>query len=199
MVTCQSGIAGAAKKDRLSISRPRSRRESSTKGVLLIGSDFQAVGVCRALAQQKVPTFLLETEVGIARYSRHVHRRAAKHDLLTANDSVDYLLNLAEKQSLAGWVVFCVDDETVEFLAKNHPRLSEAFVLSVLPWETTRKFFEKDRASDLVRRCGVQVPTVYPSSSLNELLAAEIRYPVVLKPTFKKTITTRRKKSCLCL
>ncbi len=64
-------------------------------GVLLIGADFQALGVARALAEQKIPFALLETETGIARYSRNVTKRFVKHDLLTAEDSIDFMLELA--------------------------------------------------------------------------------------------------------
>ncbi len=160
--------------------------EPHAVGVLLIGADFQALGVARALAEQHVPVFLLEPEPGIARYSRFIRRRLAKHDLLTDSGSVDFMLQLAENASLKDWVIFCVDDGTVEFLAKNHAALSRKYIVSVPAWEVTQNFYEKDRAAELARRTGIPVPIAYPSASLDELLEADIAYPAVLKPTFKK-------------
>jgi D-aspartate ligase len=155
-------------------------------GVLLIGSDFQALGVARALAAQKIPFALLETETGIARYSRSTTNRFVKHDLLTADDSIDFLLDLASSQSLEGWCVFCVNDETIEFLAKNHDALSTKFRLAVMPWDVTQRFYEKDQAGKAAEQAGIPIPRVYTSSTLEELLASEPQFPLVLKPTFKK-------------
>lgn len=159
---------------------------AKTVGVLIIGADFQAVGVARSLAEESIPVALLETEAGIARYSNAISQRFVKRDLLTADDSVAYLLRLAETHSLEGWSVFCVNDETIEFLARNHKALSTKYVLSVLPWETSQKFYEKNQAGEAAIQAGIPVPRVYPSATLEELLASEPEYPVVLKPTFKK-------------
>ncbi len=47
---------------------------------------------------------------------------------------------------LEGWCVFCVTMKRFEFLAKNHQSLSSTYRLSVMPWEVTQNFYEKDRA-----------------------------------------------------
>lgn len=172
---------------------PTSLAQTRTVGVLLIGADFQALGVARALAVENIPVFLLEQERGIARFSRFIARRQAKHDLLTDPTAVDYLLRLAEQESLHDWVIFCVDDETVEFLAKNRAALSQSFVVPVPEWDVTKNFYEKDRAYRLAQRAGIPVPTFYPSGSLDELANQDIAYPVVLKPTFKKNYYNRTK------
>lgn len=166
--------------------RERVAIAEQTKGVLLIGADFQALGVVRALNEAGIPVFLLEQERGIAWASRYVSRRKSKCDLLTDPGSVDWLLELAKTEKMQGWPIFCVDDDTVEFLAKNHETLSTSFVLPVPKWTTTQKFFEKNQSSVVASECGIPVPIEYPSSSLEELLASEIQYPVILKPTFKK-------------
>jgi D-aspartate ligase len=162
------------------------RTIAKTVGVLLIGADFQAVGVARSLAEECIPVALLETEAGIARFSNAIGQRFVKRDLLNSGDSVEYMLRLAEKHGLEGWSVFCVNDKTIEFLAKNHEALSTKYVLSVLPWATTQKFYEKDQAGEAAAQAGIPIPRVYPSSTLEELLASEPEYPVVFKPTFKK-------------
>lgn len=155
-------------------------------GVLLIGNDFQSLGVIRALRHTGIPLFLVQHERGIAGTSRFVTRRRRNFRLISADDGADWLIRLAQEESLSGWTIFCVDDDTVEFLARNHTVLSQHFVVSVPPWQTTQTFFEKDRSSRLAASVGIDVPAEYPSDSLDELLAADIVYPVVLKPTFKK-------------
>ena len=155
-------------------------------GVILIGADFQTLGVLRALNDANVPVFVVSHERGIAWSSRYVKRSAKNYNLLESVDGVDWLNRLADRESLNGWTIFCVDDDTVEFLAKNHETLSRKFILPVPPWESTQKFFEKDQSSIVAQECGMPVPTEYPCSTLDELLACDIQYPVILKPTFKK-------------
>lgn len=154
--------------------------------MLVIGGDFQSVGVMRALDEADIPCFLLQTEPGVARYSRHATRCQRKFDLLTHPDSVGFLLGLADAQQLSGWVIACVNDETVEFLARNHDRLSRSYVLPVPDWEVTRDFYEKDRAYALAQSVGVPIPTMYRCESLDDLVEQDPTYPLVLKPSFKK-------------
>lgn len=164
-------------------------------GVLLIGGDFQSLGVMRALAAEQIPCFLLSSERGIASHSRFASRQTAKFDLLGDSGAVEYLLELAERESLRGWVIFCVNDDTVEFLAKNYERLSEAYVVAVPPWTITQNFFDKDNAYKLAEKCGIPIPRSYQADSFEQLMDAEPEFPLVLKPTFKKNYydVTKRK------
>lgn len=155
-------------------------------GVLLIGGDFQAVGVMRALASEGIPCFLLAPERGIAVHSRHARRQARKYDLLDDPYAVTYLKSLAERERLEGWVVFCVNDETIAFLAKRHAELSQTFVLAVPPWEIAQNFYEKDKAYALAESCGISIPRQYKADQLESIIEANPVYPLVLKPSFKK-------------
>ena len=163
----------------------------------MIGADFQAVGVVRALAAEGIPCFLLASERGIAIHSRHARRQVCKYDLLEDPHAVAYLKQLAESEGIKGWVVFCVNDETIEFLAKNHAELSEFFVLAVPPWEIAQNFYEKDRAYLLAASCGIPIPRQYSTESLDQLLNAKPDYPLVLKPAFKKNYYDKTKNKAI--
>ncbi len=175
----------AAAADSMGAARPAAA-PAHTEGVLLIGGDFQAVGVMRSLHDSGIPVYLLASEAGIAWYSRYAGRKSRNYDLLSTEDGASDLLELVERERLHGWVVYCVNDETVEFLAKNHERLSGSLVLPVPAWEVTRNFFEKDRAYRVASDYHIPVPRQYLAEDLEQLLAQPIDYPVVLKPTVKK-------------
>jgi D-aspartate ligase len=168
-------------------------------GVLLIGGDFQAVGVLRALAVENIPSFLLASERGIAVHSKHARRQSRKYDLLDDPQAVEYLIKLAETENLRGWVIFCVNDETIEFLAKNHARLSEYFVLAVPDWEVAQNFYEKDKAYALADSCGIPIPRQYPTDSLESIIQSKPDYPLVLKPAFKKNYYDKTKNKAILI
>ncbi len=93
---------------------------------------------------------------------------------------------MADRERLHGWSIFCVNDETIEFLAKNRAALSRSYLPAVPPWEITRNFYEKDKAYALAASCNLAIPRQYDADSLERLLSQDLEFPVVLKPAFKK-------------
>jgi predicted ATP-grasp superfamily ATP-dependent carboligase len=168
-------------------------------GAVIIGSDFQALGVIRSLVEHNVPMFLVEFEPNISRFSRYINRRVAKYDFFQDPGIVEFLLQLADKHSLDGWVLFANNDETVKLLAQNHERLSQRFQVSVPPWEVSQSFYCKDKAYKLAADNGIVTPKIYPATELDQLLASDIEFPIVLKPAFKENYYDKtRKKAVLC-
>jgi predicted ATP-grasp superfamily ATP-dependent carboligase len=155
-------------------------------GGVVIGSDFQSLGVVRSLRERGVPVFLVEYERGIARYSRHVRRRAVKHDLFSGGDGVAFLLDLAKQEQLDGWVLFANSDDTVKFLSQNRDSLGERFRVPTPAWDVTQNFFDKSNAYRAAVAVGIPIPRMYEAESLEALLLQELCYPLVLKPTFKE-------------
>jgi predicted ATP-grasp superfamily ATP-dependent carboligase len=168
-------------------------------GGVVIGSDFQALGLVRSLHEHNVPVFVVEYERGIARYSRHVRRRAAQYDLFTRDDVVHFFLDLAQKERLDGWVLFANSDETVKFLAENRDALSQHYRVPVPPWEITQKFYDKSNAYRLAAEVGIPIPRMYEADGLASLLAQELCFPLVLKPTFKKNYYEKTHKKAIAV
>ena len=113
-------------------------KNQQSMGAVVMGGDFQGLGVIRSLAEDGIPVFLLEHEWSIGRYSRYVKRRAVSPSALDGDAGVDFLIKLAKEEQLKGWILFPNNDETVKFLAINRDRLSEWFRVPVPSWETTR-------------------------------------------------------------
>ena len=166
----------------------------SHPGALILGSDFQALGAARSLAAHHVPLFLLETETGIARYSRHVRRRAMVRNLFHREAGVDFLLDLVEREGLQGWVPYATSDDGVRFLAEHRDQLSAALRVPVPPWEVTQKFYFKEQAYRLAAAHDIPIPRMYEAENLDALLAQDISFPAVLKPSCKEGYYERTKK-----
>lgn len=166
-------------------------------GGVVIGSDFQSLGVVRSLRERDVPVFLVEHERGIARYSRYVRRRASKFDLFSSGTGADFLLDLAKREKLEGWVLFANSDDTVKFLSQNREALSTSFRVPVPGWEITQKFFDKSNAYRIADENGIPIPRMYTASNLDELLAQDLVFPLVLKPTFKENYYEKTHKKAI--
>ena len=190
LMELKGGAAAGGTASNVSSAVATMRRAGSppaTLGVLILGADFQALGILRALAEAGIPSFLVATEPGIAAYSRYAKRKASRSKLFHVGEAgAKYLLELARDESLEGWTIACVDDDGVEFLARNHSRLSQRFELPVPDWSRSEKFFKKSLSFQVAQKAGIPVPRQYDASSLESLRRQQILFPVVLKPSFKK-------------
>lgn len=154
-------------------------------GVVIIGSDFQALGAIRSLAEKNIPVFLLEYELGISRFSRYVNRRT-NHFSLEPEKFSDQLVEIAKKENLKGWMLFPNDDKVVKLISMARERLKEWYQIPVPQWETVQKFYFKDNANKIADELSIPIPKVYQSENLDELLKMDLNFPLVLKPTFKE-------------
>ena len=72
----------------------RTRRGASVAGAVVLGGDYQGLGIVRSLGRHGVPTFVIDDERSISRFSRHCGGRAWIADLGTGDGFVDELLRL---------------------------------------------------------------------------------------------------------
>ncbi|HYL42422.1 MAG TPA: hypothetical protein VEU97_03465, partial [Ktedonobacteraceae bacterium] len=88
-------------------SSPRRSVSHATKrvGAVVIGGDFQGLGIVRSLGRRGVPVCVIDDERSIARYSRyttHTERVANLHD---ERRTVDIILDVGRRRGLEGWVL----------------------------------------------------------------------------------------------
>jgi predicted ATP-grasp superfamily ATP-dependent carboligase len=166
-------------------------------GAVVLGGDFQGLGVVRSLGEMGVPVFLIDSEWGIARYSRYVQRKIFKPDLVSDEVLPDFLLETGRQESLEGWVLFPNNDETVKLLSKHSDILKTMYRVPVPAWDVVEKFYVKNNLTRYAKRVGIPTPMEYPAGSLGELLDSDPRFPLVLKPVNKEKYYPKTKKKAV--
>lgn len=153
-------------------------------GVVVIGGDFQGVGVLRSLGRRGVPTFLVDSELSIGRFSRYRGGFATcpAPSVDEGSSLVDFLLSLADREGLHGWMLFPTSDASVRALSLGKGRLEPTYRVPVPEWETIRVFAEKRETHELAEKLGIPAPrTRYPRTK-EELADLDIPFPVIIKP-----------------
>jgi D-aspartate ligase len=158
----------------------------SNQGAVVIGGDFQALGLVRSLAENNIPVFLIENEKSICRHSRHVHRRAVNYSICDEKKFAPYLMDLGKREKLNGWVIFPNNDELVVLLSKYKEQLSNTFVVSVPPWEVVQNFYYKHLANAIMSKAKIPTPKLYFGETLTDYLQQNLEFPIVLKPSYKE-------------
>jgi len=172
-------------------------KNTGKPGALILGGDFQGLGVIRSLSEQGVQVFLVEYEWSISRYSRYVRRRAFKRDLLSGGRFAEYLIELAKEEKLEGWVVYPNNDEIVKELSVNREELGKYYRIPVPPWDVVRKFYVKKEAYEVAEKLSIPIPRMYRGKGIEDILSQEPRFPLVLKPSFKENYFPRTRKKAV--
>ena len=154
-------------------------------GALVIGGNDRGLCIARSLGRKGVPVWVTTPpQERVARFSRYA-RRALPWTNGGREEQAAYLLDLAERHRLDGWVLFPTDDETVALLSQFRPELSRRFRVTTPDWNVVRWAYDKRLTYHLAAAEGIDYPwTLYPACEA-DLEAADCPFPVILKPAIK--------------
>ncbi len=151
-------------------------------GVVVLGSDFKALGVIRSLAQRGIPSVVVDNNPRSAWFSRHVVRRFKWHTRMAGERFVAFLLNIGKKYHLEQWILFPTQDEVVELIAHNVQSLSQVYQLTTQDWDIIRWAHDKRLTYQMAQEVGVPYPKTYYPQHKEELATLDIPFPVIIKP-----------------
>lgn len=174
--------------------RPRER--SLQLGAVVVGGDYQGLGIVRSLGRTGFPVCVVDDEPSIARYSRYATHSVRVPDLRDEDAIVESVLEIGRRLELNGWVLFATRDEVVTAFARARERLSALFRVPTPAWDVVRYAADKRLTYELASRLGIPLPHTWYPSSANELDAIQPeRWPLLVKPAIKEHFiyTTRVK------
>src|SRR5208282_699715 len=86
------------------------RRPNDVPGAVVIGGDYQGLGIVRSLGRRGIPICIVDDEHSISPYSRYATYAIRVPDLRNESNVVETLLNLARQLGLEGWILFPTRD-----------------------------------------------------------------------------------------
>ncbi|MFD7158622.1 ATP-grasp domain-containing protein [Kribbella sp. NPDC059898] len=168
------------------MTRRSGRSPSATVGAVVIGGDYQGLGIARSLGRYGVPVVVLDDEHSIGRMSRYVSKYERVGDLRDAGYTVRTLLDAGRRLGLDGWVVYPTREETVAAIAANRDDLLGSFRLVTPGWEAVRPAWDKRETYQRAERLGIPIPRCWFPSTRQDLAEVDVSRPVILKPAIKE-------------
>ncbi len=159
---------------------------SATPGAVVIGGDYQGLGIVRSLGRRGVDVVVIDDEHSISRHSRYATGSYHFPDLRTDEGTVDALLAVAEHRDVERWVVFPTREETVAALSRHRSRLLEHFRIPTPDWSVTQWAWDKRNTYARAAELGIPVPRTWRVSTEEELDAVDGEPPYVIKPAIKE-------------
>ena len=159
----------------------------SQKGALILGGAHCSLEIARSLGRQGIPVWLVTSDNPLARLSRYVRRKFWWQGP-DGDGAAGYLIDLARRHGLHGWVLFAGGDSEVEFIARNHAALAASFTLTTPAWDVVRLSIDKRNMNTQAAKLGLALPiSSYPHSS-DELANLGIPFPLIIKPTTRSAL-----------
>lgn len=162
------------------------RRYNHDVGAVVLGGDYQGLGIVRSLGRHSVPVCVVDDEHSIARLSRYSTSSDRIADMGDEERLVDDLLALGRQRRLQGWVLYPTRDETVAAIARNRERLSSFFRVPTADWETIRWAWDKRSTYALAAELGIPAPRTWQPATIEDLDAIEGEPPFAIKPAIKE-------------
>ena len=159
---------------------------SSQIGAVVLGGDYQGLGIVRSLGRRGVPICVIDDEHSIARFSRYVQHWVRVPSLRREEEVVQVLMETGRRLGLEGWVVYPTRDEMVAALSRHREQLSRWFRIPTPCWQTVQWAWDKRNTYCRAAELGVPTPRTWYPKSEADLEHIDAAFPLVVKPAIKE-------------
>ena len=154
-------------------------------GAVIAGGDYQGLGVMRTLARKDIPIILLDSDHCIGKYSKFKKKFFRSPPPSDEKAYFNFLIDLAKKEKIHGWVIFPNNDNAVYVLSKYKDILKEFYRITSPSWETTKYVYIKKNTYQLAEKYNIPIPKTYYPGSLDDLIELNLKFPVIIKPSIR--------------
>ena len=163
------------------------RSADHTVGAVVVGGDYQGLGIVRSLGRQGVPVCVVDDEHSISRYSRYSKRFVSVPDLRDQRKAVDGLIEIGKRLNLEGWVLYPTREELVAAISHRRLELSEVFRVPTPDWESVKWAWDKRNTYRLAQELNIPTPVTYYPENIEQLAELDdLTPPFAIKPAIKE-------------
>ena len=166
--------------------QPESGCSKKTVGAIVVGGDYQGLGIVRSLGQRKVPVCIIDDEYSIARFSKYATHVVSVASLRDEKRTVDGVLEIGHRLNLRGWVLYPTRDETVAAFARYRALLTEFFRVPTPSWDVMQWVWDKRNTYRLANELGIPTPRTWYPRDQEDLEQIRADPPFAVKPAIKE-------------
>ena len=158
-----------------------------TVGAVVVGGDYQGLGIVRSLGSRGIPVCVVDDERSISGFSRYATHNVKVANLRDERAIVDGLIGIGKRLNLRGWVLYPTREELVAAFSRNRAMLGEWFRVPTPEWESVRWAWDKRNTYQLAKELGIPTPvTHYPEDAEQLAELDSCTPPFVIKPAIKE-------------
>src|SRR5229473_1623268 len=139
----------------------RNTPPNGVPGAVIIGGDYQGLGIVRSLGRKGIPVCVIDDEHSISRYSRYTSIAVSVPNLRDTEQATNALLRIGHSLDLKGWILFPTRDELVAALSNQRCALSEFFRVPTPAWDSIQWIWDKRNTYKLAQELGIPIPQTW--------------------------------------
>ena len=156
-------------------------------GAIVTGADYRGLGLVRSLGRRGIPVWVLKNGNHLlATFSRFA-QRIIHWPSGSQPTRVQFLLDIAERYDLHGWVLLPTDDAAVSMISQHYDILGKVFRLTTPPWPELGRIVDKWLLYSLALELRIPRPWTSLPKTREELLRFRRPFPVILKPRWRES------------
>jgi D-aspartate ligase len=155
-------------------------------GAVVVGGDYQGLGIVRSLGRRGIPICVIDDESSISRFSRYATYHAHYPDLRDPSKLIAAVFETGRRLKLDGWVLFPTREETVAAFSHARGELGRVFRVPTPEWSSVQWAWDKRLTHKLAAELAVPTPRTWIPLTEKELDDIDINPPYVLKPAIKE-------------
>ena len=168
-------------------------------GAIVLGGDYQGLGIVRSLGRRGVPVCVIDDEYSIARFSRYAKSFVSLANLRDERHVVDSLLEIGKRRGLDGWVLYPTREELVAALSHNRAELSKVFRVPTPDWESVKWAWDKRNTYRLAQELDIPIPVTHYPENIDQLAQLDrLTPPFAIKPAIKEHFFYATKAKAWC-
>jgi predicted ATP-grasp superfamily ATP-dependent carboligase len=168
---------------------PRAKAELPAEGVpgaIVIGGDYQGLGIVRSLGRRGIPVCVIDDERSISRYSRYVTHAVRVPNLRNDDSIVREILEIGQRLNLKGWVLFPTRDDIVAAISRHRAQLTEWFRVPTPCWDSVQWVWDKRNTCEIARKLHLPIPETWNPRTRGDLAQITTPFPLAVKPAIKE-------------
>lgn len=158
------------------------RERRPIPGVVVLGSDFKALGVIRSLGRHGIPGIVVDSQPRSAWFSRYVTRRFPWQGTLEDANLADYLVQIGRDHNLQDWMLVAAQDDAVGLVAQHRDELAMVYRPTTPSMDVVRWAFDKRLTDRMARAVDVPYPGTWYPAHESDLDGLDMRFPAIIKP-----------------
>jgi D-aspartate ligase len=159
---------------------------SKDVGAVVLGGDFQGLGIVRSVGRRGVPVCVIDDEYSISRFSHYTTHAVRVPDLRDETRVVEAVLDVGRRFGFHGWVLYPTRDEIVAALSRHRATLAPFFRVPTPGWHSIQWAWDKRNTYRLAAELGIPTPKTWYPRDLRDLKEIECDPPLIIKPAIKE-------------
>jgi D-aspartate ligase len=155
-------------------------------GAIVVGGDYQGLGIVRSLGRRGVATYVIDDEHSIARFSRYASGAIKVDSLRDEWRTIEHVLEAGRRPQLEGAVLYPTREETVVAFSRHRSLLAQRFRVPTPGFDVIRWAWDKRNTYARAAALGIPIPRTWQMRDVSDVEAVDGAPPFAIKPAIKE-------------